>query len=238
VGAVNIRACQIPTKNGPKNEEPNLRPDRYPANLLIDEEGARVLSEQSKETIGTKPENRTIRDRGGRMTYNGYSGEYIRIGGKGDSGTAARYFNQFDFELELTEPPICYCHKATRDERDLGCIGKIEPSTHYGDYGDGLGETPKEKGRRPFLAYNVHTTVKPIKLMRWCIKLVTRPGALILDPFAGSGTTGCAAVLEERNFIGIEREENYQKIARARIEYWAGLPKPLKLFGEDDGDET
>jgi site-specific DNA-methyltransferase (adenine-specific) len=52
---------------------------------------------------------------------------------------------------------------------------------------------------------------------------VTRPGALVLDPFAGSGTTGCACALEGRRFVGCEIDERYAEIARARIAYWAGL---------------
>jgi DNA modification methylase len=53
---------------------------------------------------------------------------------------------------------------------------------------------------------NDHPTVKPIDLMRWLVRLVTPPGGTVLDPFTGSGTTGCAAVLEGFDFIGIERE--------------------------------
>ncbi len=57
--------------------------------------------------------------------------------------------------------------------------------------------------------------------MRWLVRLVTPPDGTVLDPFAGSGTTGCAAVLEGFDFIGIEREAEYVEIARARIEWWA-----------------
>jgi site-specific DNA-methyltransferase (adenine-specific) len=52
---------------------------------------------------------------------------------------------------------------------------------------------------------------------------VTPPGGLILDPFAGSGTTGCAAVLEGFGFVGIEKQEEYAKIAEARIANAADL---------------
>ena len=64
---------------------------------------------------------------------------------------------------------------------------------------------------------NHHPTVKPIALMRWLCRLVTPPGGLVLDPFAGSGTTGCAAILEGVRFIGFEREAEYVEIARRRI---------------------
>ena len=65
---------------------------------------------------------------------------------------------------------------------------------------------------------NNHPTVKPTDLMRYLVRLVTPPRGVVLDPFMGSGTTGKAAVLEGFGFIGIEREEEYVEIARARIE--------------------
>ena len=62
-----------------------------------------------------------------------------------------------------------------------------------------------------------HPTVKPTDLMRYLCRLVTPPGGLVLDPFAGSGSTGKAAVLEGFRFIGVEREAEYVEIARARV---------------------
>lgn len=64
---------------------------------------------------------------------------------------------------------------------------------------------------------NNHCTVKPIALMEYLIRLVSRPGYLILDPFIGSGTTGLACMNTGRRFIGIERESAYCDIARRRI---------------------
>jgi site-specific DNA-methyltransferase (adenine-specific) len=68
---------------------------------------------------------------------------------------------------------------------------------------------------------NIHPTVKPIALMRYLIKLVTPPGGVVLDPFLGSGTTACAAVLDGFDYIGIEQGAEYVDIARARIQHWA-----------------
>jgi len=73
---------------------------------------------------------------------------------------------------------------------------------------------------RPRPRANVHPTVKPLALMRWLLRLVTPPDGTILDPFLGSGTTGCAAALEGFQFIGIERETEYMSIAEARIASW------------------
>ena len=76
----------------------------------------------------------------------------------------------------------------------------------------------KERG-----AGNTHPTVKPLALMRWLVRLVTPPGGLVLDPFAGSGTTGLACKAEGFRFLGIEREAQYVEIAEKRMQ--------LSLFG-------
>jgi len=64
---------------------------------------------------------------------------------------------------------------------------------------------------------NTHPTVKPTDLMAYLCRLVTPPGGIVLDPFMGSGSTGKAAMREGFSFIGIERDEEYYKIAMSRI---------------------
>lgn len=73
-------------------------------------------------------------------------------------------------------------------------------------------------GSRPIA--NTHVTVKPITLMRYLIKMVVPKNGIVLDPFAGSGTTGCAALMEQRDFILIEKEKEYFEITTERIAYW------------------
>lgn len=63
---------------------------------------------------------------------------------------------------------------------------------------------------------NSHPTVKPIDIMAWLVRLVTPPGGVVLDPFAGSGSTLVAAKREGFGFIGIEREVEYVEIIEAR----------------------
>jgi site-specific DNA-methyltransferase (adenine-specific) len=72
--------------------------------------------------------------------------------------------------------------------------------------------TKKEKGEK-----NVHCTVKPIILMEQLIKIFSKRNALIVDPFAGSGTTGFACKNNDRKFIGIEIDEKYFGIACDRL---------------------
>ena len=65
---------------------------------------------------------------------------------------------------------------------------------------------------------NKHPTVKSLKLMEYlCILTKTPTGGIVLDPFMGSGTTGMACKKTGRDFIGIEKEPEYVKIAEARI---------------------
>ena len=79
---------------------------------------------------------------------------------------------------------------------------------------------PGKKERNAGDTANIHPTVKPIQLMRYLIRLITPPGGVVLDPFLGSGTTACAAVLEGFDYIGIEQTPEYADIAEARIKHW------------------
>ena len=79
--------------------------------------------------------------------------------------------------------------------------------------------------------HSKHPTVKPVELMRWLVRLVTPPGGTVLDPFAGSGTTGVAAQVEARDCILIEREESYLADIRERLAASRGMatkPTPTR----------
>lgn len=106
-----------------------------------------------------------------------------------------------------------YCAKASKSERNMGLDEIQEPSLRPSGvaFNEHSGiHSEKHKG-------NHHPTVKPIALMEYLIKLVSKEGALILDPFAGSGSTLIAAMNLDRNFIGIEQEEEYCEIASHRL---------------------
>jgi site-specific DNA-methyltransferase (adenine-specific) len=109
-----------------------------------------------------------------------------------------------------------YAAKASRREREAGCEQlprRVVQTFKIGARNEQLcNDNP---------VANIHPTVKPIELMRWLVRLLAPPGGLVLDPFAGSGSTGAATVLEGARFIGIERERDYIPIARARIRHWA-----------------
>lgn len=112
---------------------------------------------------------------------------------------------------DLLPSRLFFCSKASRREREAGCE-KLSPKSVQIFTG---------KSRPPRVVANIHPTVKPLALMRWLVKLITPPGGLVLDHFAGSASTGAAAVLEGRQFLGIEREGQYVDIACARLTHWA-----------------
>lgn len=120
-------------------------------------------------------------------------------------------------ESRIQVSRLFYTSKVSRRERDAGCDRL--PAQE-------LNLFPQAQGQAPAAARNPHPTVKPITLMRWLICLATPPSGLMLDPFCGSGSTGIAAVLEGRQFLGIEREPAYVKIARARITHWTSTSQP------------
>lgn len=72
-----------------------------------------------------------------------------------------------------------------------------------------------------------HPTVKPVDLMRWLVRLITPPGGMVLDPFAGSGTTGMACLAEGIDCILVEREAEYVADIRRRIAHVSGHDTPL-----------
>ena len=93
-------------------------------------------------------------------------------------------------------------------------------------------QTPKPSKREKNIGVdkNIHPTTKPIKLMAYLITLFSRPGDYILDPFMGSGTTGLASKLLDRNFIGIDFTKEYFDMASERLEITKGdLIKELKI---------
>jgi site-specific DNA-methyltransferase (adenine-specific) len=127
------------------------------------------------------------------------SGNGIPIGPQyGDNGSAARFF---------------YCAKASPQDRNDGLSGFAEKKVGDGRKKDS--DAPQQRGAT--LRKNTHPTVKPTDLMRYLCKMITPTGGTILDPFMGSGSTGRGAVLEGFNFIGIEMNNEYIDIAKARI---------------------
>ena len=221
-GAMNVDGCRVGTDGGTRKAglpsykagtslagsvdgslngggcEP-IDAGRWPANLIHD---------GSDEVVGLFPETKSGGgDKHGRKPSTFcVSTDWKAFKGTsngGDSGSAARFF---------------YCPKASKKDRDEGLDG-FERSTLNMSGGrtqnTSKGDGTAEREIKP--RANVHPTVKPTELMRYLCRLVTPPEGIVLDPFMGSGSTGKAAVLEGFQFIGIERDEEYMKIAESRI---------------------
>lgn len=235
-GALNIDGCRVPGNvveergdawgksgkgksrawHGTEYEETKTAAERtsqlgrFPANFLHD--GSDEVSEcfpKSKDGVAGK--------RSG--VNNIYSGSWGAInekqGGYGGEGSAARFF---------------YCAKANKKDREEGCEelddSKLALTQGKRCAACGKWDRPNSqcqceepqweeiKGRK-----NFHPTVKPVELGRYLCRLITPPNGVVLDPFAGSGSIGKAALLEGFRFVGIEKEAEYIPIMEARLKH-------------------
>jgi len=179
---------------------------RFPANLIHDGSDE-VVSLFPNTKSGARSSKHQIGNDEGEMFNHGIYGKYKAKNyedAPADSGSASRFF---------------YCAKASKSERNKGC-DELEEKERI-DYGGfhsekGLIENNRNPENRLPMKNN-HPTVKPIALMEYLVKLVSREGATVLDPFMGSGTTGIACRNLNRNFIGIELDKDYFEIATKRI---------------------
>ena len=192
---------------------------RFPANLLVSDD---VLNNGVESKGGTYNQynNGGGFDNLGDGTYN--HGATIK-----DKGSYSRYFDLDKWsEVNNIKPenntfPFLICPKAGKKEKNNGCealddkdsmkwAGGNEMQGVAGTYPDG---TPRPKQ----VTKNNHPTVKPIKLMSYLITLGSREGDVVLDPFAGSGTTLVAAKNLKRQYIGCEMSAEYCEIIKARL---------------------
>ena len=117
-----------------------------------------------------------------------------------------------------------YTAKASTHEREQGLAHRAKRKVNDGR--EATADNPRLRGES--LRGNTHPTVKPIDLMRWLCRLVAPPNGLILDPFAGSGSTLIAAHAEGFRALGIELDEEHASIARDRLGGHASLFVGLK----------
>jgi len=175
---------------------------RFPANIIFDEEAGRMLDKQSGDVGNGHWANTKVTGFG---EFGGGKSEYFGVGLKDKvKGGASRFF---------------YCAKSSKSERNKGCENLDEKQSvgGVGDYLEDVNSASGKYGSEKAPSKNIHPTVKPIKLMEYLIKLVSKENSLVLDPFIGSGTTGIACIKRKRNFIGFEKEKDYIEICKARI---------------------
>ena len=158
----------------------------------------------------------------------------------------SRYFSLdewFSKNLEsLPEPvqqtfPFMIVPKASKSEKNEGLDNFDTKQVTgggggVGDYIDDVNSASGKFGSEKAPSRNIHPTVKPLTLMNYLVTLGSRKGDVVLEPFAGSGTTALACVSQERDYIAIEREEEYYEIAKARLDK---LEQPLKMWEKFSG---
>ena len=184
---------------------------RWPSNVMHD--GSEQIQEIFPETSSTEV-SRQRTHKGIWSDNKDEDGDYMPA--YGDQGNASRYF---------------YCAKTSKDERNSGLHGFDTKMMGMSGGAQSVGEG-YDKGQdiglnKVIARKNTHPTVKPVELMRYLVRLVTPKGGVVLDPFMGSGSTGMGAREEDFSFIGIEKEEEYYEIAKARIK---NVKPQLKLF--------
>ncbi len=202
-GGLNIDGCRVGTEVLPEQKAGQAKLGTFERYNMVTPEHvgrwpANLIHDGSDEVLALFPDSKgqlaTTGTRKQGQCYGTVSNDGEGTAPRNDTGSAARFF---------------YCAKASRTDRNEGLE---DPGTQF-KHGDTLRKVENKLTGKG----NHHPTVKPTDLMRYLCRLVTPPGSIVLDPFAGSGSTGKAALLEGFQFIGIEKEEAYVAIANGRI---------------------
>jgi hypothetical protein len=213
-GAVNIDACRIGTDDelraGAGRLLSHVRDDKpYPNGRAGEASADRRYSERGSTNFAATPGPRGGSDEG-RWPAN-------LVTDGSDEVLAA--FPETPGQLR----PVTGDERAHRTSNAYGDFGRTDGGFDpRGDGGSAARFFFSAKADAEDRFGSKHPTVKPIDLLRWLVRLVTPPGGTVLDPFAGSGTTGIAALAEGFNAILIEREEEYLADIRERIAFYSG----------------
>ena len=209
-----------------KNDTAEASPfGRFAANLLVSD-NVLDTGKKIKSTGGRSYQNTNEMYSGGWAYDEEGTGENP---GKGDEGDFSRYYSLDEWwkhrmsrlpEEVRNTFPFLIVPKASKSEKNMGLDNLEKKQKIYN------GQSPEPsndmKGvKKKFTTQptkNNHPTVKPIQLFSYLVTLGSRKDDVVLDPFMGSGTTPIACVTLDRKYLGIEREEEYFKIAEARVE--------------------
>ena len=224
----------------PKNYEPT---GRFPANIILTHHSECECKGTKKVKAIKGGNSRAIQ----KNTYNDFGKNYDNtpngIGcGFGDENgeeTIENWDCHEDCPIRILDEQSGVSKSGknavrTSDGFNENAYGKgigVKAGQNNGEYGDKGGasrffycakasKSERNKGLEGF--NNGHPTIKPIKLMQYLVKMVTPPNGKVLDPFCGSGTTGIACKIEGFDFVGIEQDAEYFKIAKARIKNYTG----------------
>lgn len=199
---------------------------RYPANILHD--GSQEVMDIFPDTKSGNISKEYKQDTRFNINEEGKGGNLDFSNCYGDSGNASRYF---------------YCAKASKKDRDEG-LDAFEDKKFTSALNTKNGSGERLDGGATPIRKNIHPTVKPMELMQYLIRLVAPKNAIILDPFNGSGSTGKAAMFENRErdanyyYIGIEMTPEYLPISQARIDYALNKYEYDKIKDKQENKKT
>jgi site-specific DNA-methyltransferase (adenine-specific) len=202
---------------------------RFPANLLVSDDSlndGNIYKGQSGATTGEEPSTQIKGKIYGDYTNSKHPSHEPR----NDIGSFSRYF---DLD-KWFDTQFCISSKASKSERNKGCEKLKEKNIAYSEYRDNFDITKSSVSKYPDgtdrpmnKTKNNHPCVKPIKLMSYLITMFSRENDVILDCFAGSGSTLLASQMINRKFIGIELNEEYCEISKCRL---IDYDRQLKMF--------
>ena len=190
-------------KPGPRGGDPQ---GRWPPNFCHD--GSDAVRAEFPEALGQLARTSTQKGLKTNKVYGALNHSSGSTAPRNDGGSAARFFTQCEFSEE--EKRLYYVPKAPASERVYRC-------TLCGDDVYAAERDAHMHGQETQDHLESHPTPKPVSLMKHLTKLLCLPGGLVLDPFAGSGTTAVAAVATGRNAVCIEKSQTYTEQGRKRV---------------------
>ena len=190
VGAINVHGCSIRTPVVKTNE---------------DAQGDLFFKPKPCQDTRRKPAN---------LIHDGSDDVVSLFPQTGSKKRSSKHLNSVSIETSAAR--FFYSAKCSKKDRSEGLEGR-EAKQYSHDGRSTEIENPFQRNKS--VALNHHPTVKPTELMRYLVRLVTPENGVVLDPFMGSGSTGKAAMLEGKAFIGIELQDDYYEIAKARISH-------------------
>jgi len=209
VGGINIDDCRVQCEP----DDDIVRPDRTDAQAYNFFRGGEQERINVRNTTRQQPSSEQIQETNARGRF------------------PSNVMHDGSDAVENIFPKTSPSNPSKRTRNTVGMFGMPNDATpEYSDSGTAsryFYTAKTNQAERNAGANNTHPTVKPVELMRYLVRLVTPKAGLVLDPFMGSGSTGMAAREEEFKFIGIEKEEEYYEIAKARIK---NVKPQLKLF--------
>ena len=201
---------------------------RFPANIIVSGDALNDGTKSKGQQGATTGEEPSTQKRAN--VYGDYTGFGKVTIPRGDEGSYSRYFSLDAWWKEQIKKlpievqkifPFLIVPKASKSERNAGCEGleaKVSPKMAGADRETRPNANNDVSDRFETLPQkNHHPTVKPVELMSYLITLGSRPNDIILDPFAGSGTTAVACRILNRKSINFEKIKEYCEIAENRI---------------------